>query len=515
MRIDEGSTCNWATATCVTGKGADEEVAGAALEKSGPANQCGRFLRRRRDVDGHERLADRALGRVDEPHLAVGAGRGHGRAVGRAGDRIDSCLRHFELPCLLSTIGLIAADLAAAIEAAGCEEPRAVGVEPRVVDAAGHRFVFANLVRVAAAGRRSLDIHLEKFRRAVGPAHDNLVPLGVPIDRLHAAAEDARRVRRQVADESLRGHIRHLDRHIAAGREQRLAVGGKHGAANPVIVGRHVHDLLEGLGIERPQGVIGPADGDQLAVGRPTAAVQGIETDHVRCKELVRSNVPHLDLAAAAGIAARDEQLRSVARETYGFDSIRHAHQPRDAGRSVGLPKKHLVKAGHGKQFAVRREIERRDHGAVRIDGRMIGIERLAAGCSGCRLPAPSAIQRRMRSISPAASGGRPCGISALPSMRADQLQQLALLRLAGNDRRRSAFAAAQQAGQGGHLVAALGFGRLMAAIAIGLQQRLDLFAIADLAAGLTRFGERRCPVAVEGDRRNREDCDQDQEPLS
>ena len=443
------------------------------------------------------------------------AGRGHGRAVGRAGDRIDGRLRHFELPCLLSAVGLIAADLAAAVEAAGGEEPRAVGVEPDVIDAAGHGFVFANLVRVAAAGRRRLDVHLEEFRRAVGPAHENFVPLGMPIDGLHAAAEDARRVRRQIADESLRGHIGHLDRHVAAGRKQRLAVGGKHGAANPVIVGRHVHDLLEGLGIERPQGVIGPADGDQLAVGRPTAAVRAYRSrSTLDPSSLWRSNVPDLDLAVAAGIAAGDEQLRAVAGETHGFDAVRHAHQPRHAGRTVGLPKNRFVKAGHGEQLAVRREIERRDHRAARIDGRMIGVEsrpRAARAVVFGALGDPAADEIDI------AGGQRRAALRhlGLAVVRRDQLQQMALLRLAGNNRRRSAFAAAKKTLPGGHLVVALGFGRLMAAIAIGLQQRLDLFAIADLAAGLARFGKRRRPVAVEGDRRNREDCDQNQEPLS
>ena len=114
-----------------------------------------------------------------------------------------------------------------AVEAAGREETRAVSVEPHVIDAARHGLVFADLVRVAAARRRRLDVHLEELRRTVGPAHNHLVPLGAAIDGLHPAAEHAGRVRRQIADESLRRHVGHLDRHVAAGRKHRLAVGRK------------------------------------------------------------------------------------------------------------------------------------------------------------------------------------------------------------------------------------------------------------------------------------------------
>ena len=94
----------------------------------------------------------------------------------------------------------------------------------------------------------------------------------------------------------------------------------------------------------------------------------------------------------------------------------------------------------------------------------------------GLSSSAPSAIQRRMRSISLAGQRRAALRHLGLAVVRLDQLQQMALFRLAGNNRRRPALAAAKKTWQGGHLVAALGLGRLMAAIAIGLKQRLDLF---------------------------------------
>ena len=414
----------------------------------------------------------------------------------------------------LSAIRFITADLAAAVEAAGCEEPCAVGGKPYVIDATRHRLVFANLVRVAAIRRRGLNIHLEKFRRAVGPAHNYFVSLGMPIDGLHSASEDARRVRRQIAGESLRGHVGHLDRHVAAGRKQRLAVAGKYGAANPIIVGRHVNDLLEGLGVEYPQGVIGRAHGNQLAVGRPTAAVERIEADRGGSQELAGSHVPHLDLAVAAGIAAHDEQLRTVAGEPHGFDPIRHSYEPRDAGRTIGLAKNRLVKAGHGEQLSVRREIERRDHRAARIDRRMIGIESLPHALRAVVLGAlgdPAADEIYI------ACGQRRAALRhlSLAVVRLNHLQQMALFRLAGNNRRRLTLAAAKKTLPSGHLVFALGFGRLMASIAIGLKQRLDLFGIADFAGAFALLGDRCRPLAFQRERRNCQECDQDDEPLS
>ena len=97
-----------------------------------------------------------------------------------------------------------------------------------------------------------------------------------------------------------------------------------------------------------------------------------------------------------------------------------------------------------------------------------------------------------MRSISLAASGGRPCGISALPLCGVISLQQIAFFRLARDNGRRPALAALQKTLQRGHLVVALGLGRLMASIAIGLKQWLDLLAVADLVAGFPVGGDLR-----------------------
>ena len=137
----------------------------------------------------------------------------------------------------------------------------------------------------------------------------------------------------KIADESLRGHVGHLDRHIAAGRQQRLAVGGEYGAANPVVVGRHVNDLLEGLGVEGPQGVIGR---------RPRRSACRRATNCRRTAYRSRSAAEPRSLWEATshtwisplrqGLPPTTSSFVAVAGESHRFDAFRHAHQPRDAG---------------------------------------------------------------------------------------------------------------------------------------------------------------------------------------
>jgi hypothetical protein len=62
-----------------------------------------------------------------------------------------------------------------------------------------------------------------------------------------------------------------------------------------------------------------------------------------------------------------------------------------------------------------------------------------------------------------------------------DQFDEEALLRLAGDDARLLAVALLHQVGEDGHVVAAHALGRLVAALAVLLQDRPDVLEVTDL----------------------------------
>ena len=118
------------------------------------------------------------------------------------------------------------------------------------------------------------------------------------------------------------------------------------------------------------------------------------------------------------------------------LDPLGQADQPADQLGAVGLPEQDLVEAGDGQQLAVGREVERRDHRRPGVDGRVVHVVAGARRSPGVSSTAPWAIHCVISSISAAASGGLSLGISALPSVGRDLLDQVALGRLARDDRR-------------------------------------------------------------------------------
>ena len=81
-----------------------------------------------------------------------------------------------------------------------------------------------------------------------------------------------------------------------------------------------------------------------------------------------------------------------------------------------------------------------------------------------------------------------------LAVFRRDLLDQVAFVRLAGHDRRRAALAAGHQRFESRHDELAVGFGRLVAAVAMSLEDGTDLLVVADLGVGrfatLRRIGQ-------------------------
>ena len=170
---------------------------------------------------------------------------------------------------------------------------------------------------------------------AVRAADHDLVALRVPGDGRDAPLEGAGGDRGDVVDEPLGGDLGQLGRHVAADRDQVRAVGREDGVEHPVVVRAHEQDLLAGLGVDGPDAVVGAAEGDLRAVGRPARAVDRVEGDRDRERELPLGDVPDLDLAHPRRAAAGDGQLLCRRART---GPTRSARTARPAGRPAREP---------------------------------------------------------------------------------------------------------------------------------------------------------------------------------
>ena len=308
---------------------------------------------RRLDLERHERRFRLAAGRVEQTDLTVAAGRSQRRSVGRTGQGVDAGLGDWHVPQPLARIGFEAAHPPRAVQTAGRVDPRTVRMEADVEHAAGQRFVLADLIRIPAAGRRGFHVHLEQFRRPVRAADQQFVAHRMPPDRQLAAAQHARRVRGDVADETLSRHVRHLHGHVAASREDRFPVGREHRASHPVVVSGHVDHFPARFDLDRTDAVVAAADRDLLAVRRPIAAVDRVERHGQRQLQTPLGHVPHLQLAHPPRQATGDGQQRAVRREANRLDPFGQTDQTGHRFAAVHRGQQHLVKTGDGQQRPV------------------------------------------------------------------------------------------------------------------------------------------------------------------
>ena len=119
-------------------------------------------------------------------------------------------------------------------------------------------------------------------RHPVGAGDDDVVEARVAVDGCQSAAKGSRRDRRDIVDEPLCGQFRELDGHVAAHGDHVIPLGTENRVEHPVFMGALVEHLFAGLGLDRPQGVVGTSEGDQRAVRRPRPAVEGVERDRHR-----------------------------------------------------------------------------------------------------------------------------------------------------------------------------------------------------------------------------------------
>ena len=143
------------------------------------------------------------------------------------------------------------------------------------------------------------------------------------------------------------------------------------------------------------------------------------------------------------------------------------------------------MKASHCQQFAVRREIQRRDHRRPRINRWMLGVIMplgIGRGVIFRPLLDPRADQRHVRLH----QRGFALRHAHLAVLGRDHLQDRALLRMPRDNGRTLGIAARQQPLEIRHYVAALGFRRLMASLAVRLEDRTDFAIVTDLGCGFS-----------------------------
>ncbi|MFM9194460.1 MAG: WD40 repeat domain-containing protein, partial [Planctomycetia bacterium] len=270
---------------------------------------------------------------------------------------------------------------AAAVEPPDRRHPLAVGREAEVEDPAAHGLQREDVVRVVADHALGVPVDPVGPGRAIGSGGDDMLEHRMPIHRHESAAERPRCDRGDVVDEPLGGKFRELHAHVAAQRNHVVSLGRKHRVEHPVLVRALEEHLFPGGRVDRPQRVVGAAEGDEFAVGRPATAVDGVERDGPGEQKRAVGDAPDLHLAHPRGVAARDRELRAIGGEPHPLDPLGEAHEPeleRGCRGSRDIEHEHLVEAGDREQPAVGGEVERRHDRLPRVDRRMLGIDPLS-----------------------------------------------------------------------------------------------------------------------------------------
>ena len=87
------------------------------------------------------------------------------------------------------------------------------------------------------------------------------------------------------------------------------------------------NDLLARGRFDGPDRVVGPAESDLGAVGRPGNSVNGVERDRHGKLKFPLGYVPNLHFAEGAGVAARNRKLLAVGRKGERLNALRQAHE--------------------------------------------------------------------------------------------------------------------------------------------------------------------------------------------
>ena len=388
-------------------------------------------------------------------------------------------------------------DLTSAVPATGRRDALAVLRDGDGEDASFQRRQPPNEVGIVADTSRCFAEDAVDFGDAVGAADDDLVARGMPSNRLDASLECSRCDRGDVIDKTLGRHLDQLGGHVSADRHKMLAVYGKDGIEHPVVVGSLKQDLLAACRVEDTHRVVGATDNNQLAVGRPFAGVDRVVRDGDRKCQLSREHgfaiggallqLPDLQLAGPSGESAGDGKTFSIRRERHRFDPFGQADQA-PGQSSFGSVQEDLMEPGDSQPLAIGTVVERRDDRWAHVDGRMIEIvthlgvlRRIIDGALANPLHDLCdrlGIQRR------STFGHRRFAVD-----RRDHFDEVTLFGFAGHDGRRSRFSSPHQPLELRHDIVAIGLGRLVAPLAVGLENGPNFAVKADRSLGsILRF---------------------------
>ena len=201
-------------------------------------------------------------------------------------------------------------------------------------------------------------------------------------------------------------------------------------------------------------------------------------------------HIPHLYFAHAAGVSTGDRKACAVRREAHGFNSFTEANQTSFETGAVGLVQKHFMEAGYGKQFAVRRIIDGSDHWRQGVHGRVVGGVTLAGAWGRVILSAlgdPFFDELDLSGVQGFFTT-RHRGLACF-WVRQNLFNYSALIYFAGHDCRPLIIAAREEAFEIGHHIPTFIFGRLMTALAVGLEEGADLVVVTNFAGRVVFVG--------------------------
>ena len=151
--------------------------------------------------------------------------------------------------------------------------------------------------------------------------------------------------------------------------------------------------------------------------------------------------------------------------------------------------KKHFVEARHGEQFAVRRIIDGSDHWRQGVHGRVVGCVTLAGAWRRIILSAlddPFFDELDLSGVQGFFTT-RHRGLACF-WVRQNLFNYSAFIYFAGHDCRPLIIAAREEAFEIGHHIPTFIFGRLMTALAVGLEEWANLVIIANVAGWIFAF---------------------------
>ena len=297
----------------------------------------------------------------------------------------------------------------------------------------------------------------------------------MPRQHLHAAFERTGRDGGDVVDEALRGDLRELHTHVTTAGDDVLAVHAPDRVEHPVTMTAHEERFLARRDVNRPHRIVTAAKREVFAIRRPTRAIQRVKGQRFGEFEFLRRHIPDLDFAHARRTAARDGDFLPIRRPCELLNAFRQSDETRHDAAAVRLVHQHLMITRHGDLRAIRRVFQRGDRRSLHILRRMRHVVlRLCRG-RGVIVRAfidPALDQRDLRLMQ---------RIRLLRHLRLalfvrfDQLQQVRLRRLPRHDRM-PFLASFEQRHELRHHVIALVLRRLVAAIALRLKNRADVF---------------------------------------